>query len=228
MTKTEMESLQSQLLTWPRYRELASIVCPTQLNANYTERLFPLQVGRTMVIPPELVVVDPKIPTLCQLPYPRTTGESLSCGGTRHHRSACPPYAPTPEQTQAKLSQANAVAVIQAENLTDYDHQKQLHYVLLQWEERLKTAGFNIVDSWAAGPCRICEPEQECLGNGKCRQPKLRRFSMEGSGMAVFATCERIADLSGDKDWKLELIENWKLPNQSRNNFKSVVLIAVK
>jgi len=48
------------------------------------------------------------------------------------------------------------------------------------------------------GPCRICEPENECLGEGKCREPKFRRFSMEGSGMGVFLTCDRIAELTGD------------------------------
>jgi predicted metal-binding protein len=129
--------------------------------------------------------------------------------------------------TQGKLSASRAVVVVQAHNLTEYDHQKQLHHTLLAIEEYLGDSGFTVAGSWAAGPCRLCEPEEECLGQGKCRQPKLRRYSMEGSGMAVFLTCDRIANITGDNSWRLELIENWGLVNQSGKTFKSVVAVAV-
>ena len=226
ITQTDLLSLQSQCCGWDRYPDLTNIVHPKRLSSYCLEESH-LIIGRSAVVHPDVIVIDQRIPSLCHIPYLRPDGNLLECGGIRHQRSACPPYAPTPEVTQRKLSRARAAVVVQAEGLTSYDDQKRLHRFLLSIEDDLKAADIEIVGSWTAGPCRICEPEQECLGNGKCHQPKLRRFSMESCGIAVFSTCDRIANLSNDQNWRMELIEDWGLPTQSREDFKSVVLMAV-
>jgi len=187
----------------------------------------PIKLERSFVVHPRLIMVDERIPTLCWHLYKRPDGRLLACGGVRHKRSACPPYAPSPDKTRIALDESRAVVVIQAGGLSEYDQQRQLHRTLLSIEKQLEENAFNVIHSWSVGPCRICEPENECLGEGKCREPKFRRFSMEGSGMGVFLTCDRIAELTGDNFWRLELIDNWELNNQTSKMFKSVVAIAV-
>lgn len=227
LSAQEMLSHQARLFTWDHFLDLEQIVRPEGLS-QACRGVMPGAMIRSFVLSPDVVVVDPEIPALCRAPYRRVDGALLACGGINHQRSACPPYAPAPEETLATLSRSRAVVVIQADGLCSYTDQKRMHLFLLDMEEHLAQAGYMIVGSWSAGPCRICEPEQECLGDGKCRKPKLRRYSMEACGMAVFALCERIASLSHDENWKLEIIENWGLPTQSRTDFKSVVAVAVK
>lgn len=205
---------QSGVERWSRYSELAAMLQVGVLRGiSVEEGVEPIRIINTYIIDPRLVVVDEKVPELCWSEYLRPDGRLLACGGVRHKRSACPPYAPKPAKTKELLSNSQAVVIIQAHDLVEYDNQKQLHRTLLAIEQHLVNGGFNIVGSWAAGPCRICEPENDCLSEGKCRQPKLRRFSMEGSGIAVFLTCGRIAELTRNDSWRLELIRNWELPN---------------
>lgn len=223
-----LTAVQSRLRKWNRYGQLSDLTQLSTLREIGVENgVEPIKVANVYVVDPQIIVVDERIPELCRSKYLRPDGRLIACGGVRHKRSACPPYAPKPEKTREILSQSRAVVVIQAQSLGEYDNQKQLHRSLLAFERHLAKSGFGITGSWAAGPCRICEPENDCLGRGKCRQPKLRRFSMEGSGMAVFLICNRIATLTGNDSWKLELIKNWELPNQSPKTFKSVIAIAI-
>lgn len=221
--------MQAKLDDWERYPELVGLMdvgfirgIPVENGAN------PSMLANSAVIPPEIFVVDKRIPDLCMAQYLRGDDRLLACGGVRRQRSACPPYAPKPEETQEVLLASEAVVVVQAHGLTEYDHQKQLHHTLLAIESFLETRDFDVTGSWTAGPCRLCEPRLECLGQGKCRNPELIRYSMEGSGIAVFLTCDRIAEISQDDSWRMELIENWGLENQSSETFKSVIAIAVE
>lgn len=219
---------QSRLSRWRYYSELLGTTQVSTLREVEVENgLEPMKIARTCVVDPQIIVVDDRIPELCWFEYQRSDGRFLACGGIRHERSACPPYAPKPEKTREILSDSLAVVVIQAQDLKEYDEQKQIHQSLLAFECHLVNNGFSIAGSWTAGPCRICEPENDCLGKGKCRQPRLRRPSMEGGGMAVFSICDRIVALTGDNSWRLELIKNWELTDQSPITFKSVVAVAV-
>ena len=221
--------LQGRLNGWGRYPELISLTQVRVLKDISAEnRVDPLLLANSVVVSPQVLVVDERVPGLCSLKYLRDDGCLLACGGIRHKRSACPPYAPKPAKTQETLSDAKAVVVVQAHNLTEYDHQKQLHHTLLGIEKSLCEKGFIVVGSWSSGPCRLCEPKEDCLGQGKCRLPRLRRYSMEGSGMAVFLTCDRIAQITGDDSWRLKLIEGWDLKAQSSQVYKSVIAVAVK
>lgn len=187
--------------------------------------IAPDKIARVEIVHPEIIMVDDRIPNLCSAKYLRADGKLEACGGIRHKMSACPDFAPKPEETRRVLSDANAVVVVQAEGLTEYNHQGQLHRTLLKIENGVKENNFEVVGSWVAGPCRICP---ECLNDGDCRAPNLRRYSMEGSSIGVFLTCARIAGATGDENWKLDLIRHWGLPNQSSQTFKSVVALAVR
>ena len=226
-----LAAAQEQVKNWDRFAELENITrieILRGLRATAGRRsagLHPDMLARSVVVAPQVVMVDERIPGLCWHEYLRPDGSIRACGGVRNQRSACPGYgAPPPVETQNTLNQSAAVVVIQAHNLRHYDHQRQLHVTLVEIEKHIQSSGFELTASWSAGPCRICP---DCLGEGNCRAPKLRRYSMEGSGMGVFLTCERIAQLTGDQQWSLSLIENWELSNQSSPIFKSVVAIGI-
>jgi len=224
----ELLALQANLEQWPGYSQLSALTRIEVLGEIFVSSGPNPKLEKVFIVHPKLIETDEEISTLCECVYLRPDGRLLPCGGVRHKRSACPPFAPTAEETRKTLNGASAMALFKTADFTEYQRQKDLHRTLLTIEEYLQNNGFEIVGSWSAGPCRVCEPENECLGEGKCRQSKLRRFSLEGSGMAVFLTCARIADITGDNSWQLELIENWGLESQSREAFPSVIAVAVK
>lgn len=224
----QLRLMQKEIEEWEDYSELARLAHVDSLRKLQTSNgIESKRLAESFIVHPQIIAVDNKIPQLCWSLFERPGGRLLACEGVRHQRSACPPFSPSPDATRNMLDEAKAVVVIRADGLTNYDQQRQLHHTLLAFEQHLSNNNFNVIQSWSAGPCRICEPEDDCLGQGKCRQPKKRRFSMEGSGMAVFLTCERIAELTGDNSWRLELIENWGLETRSRETFSSVIAIAV-
>lgn len=220
----QQASLENSFL---RLGELRSLTTLPQLQALRPKGgLAPELLNKSVVVAPAIVVTDERVRTLCQLPYEHPDGRNIGCGGIRHDRSACPPYAPTAEKTRRGLENSQAVLLVQAAGLREYEDQKKLHRTLLALEDHLAGNNFTITGSWAAGPCRACEPE-DCLGGGKCRQPKIRRFSMEGSGMFVFETCDRVALITNDATWNLVLLKDWERPGQSAETFKSVIALGV-
>ncbi len=224
---SDLFAAQAMRQDWDRFSELENSTRIEVLKAiPHKAGLNPVHLARSIIVQPEMVMVDDRIPGLCGHQYLRPDGTIKACGGVRNRRSACPGSgAPLPGDTQKLLDLSKVVLVVQAENLTNYDQQRQLHVTLLGIEKHIQKSGFEITHSWSAGPCRICP---ECLGNGDCRTPQLKRYSMEGSGIGVFLTCERIAQVTEDNHWSLSLIDNWELPNQSSPTFKSVVAIGIR
>ena len=223
----DLASIQARGQSWDKYPELEKI---TQIEAlkciHPAAGLMPEYLARAILVSPEIIMVDDRIPDLCSFPYMRPDGTLQACGGVRSHRSACPGSgAPQPAATRIVLDASKIVLVVQAENLTHYDHQRQLHVTLLAIENDIQKSGFEISGSWSAGPCRIC---LECLGYGDCKAPQLRRYSMEASGIGVFLTCDRIAQVTEDSSWALRLIDHWEWSDQSRPTFKSVAAIGIR
>lgn len=227
-TASQLEVLQGSLERWDNYFRTMDLTEVDTLRGSGVEGgLEPEKLRRSMVVSPALPVVDAQVVGWCGRSYLRSDRSLSPCGGY-YQRSACPPFAPSPGETLRILGQSTGLVVIQAEGLTSYADQKRLHLTLLEVEKHLETRGVEVVCSWSAGPCRLCEPENECLREGRCRQPEGRRFSMEGSGIGVFLLGDEIARMTGDDSWELSLIENWGLQNQSRWEFKSVIALAVK
>jgi len=93
----------------------------------------------------------------------------------------CPPYGLAHEKTRELLSEYSQVMIIEgAPPGLDF------HKNLLDLEKKAFLHGYYKALSFIAGPCTICA---ECPDTGKCRNPKLARPSMEGSGIDVYATC---------------------------------------
>lgn len=221
---SQLEVLQGSLERWGNYfRTLDLAEVDTLRGLGVEGGIEPEKLRRSTVVSPALPVADAQVVGWCGRSYLRRDGSLSPCGGY-YQRSACPPFAPSPGETLRILGEATGLVVIQAEGLTSYADQKKFHLTLLEVEKHLETRGVEVVCTWSAGPCRLCEPEQECLGQGKCRRPKERRFSMEGSGIGVFSLGDRVAQITGDKSWRFKLIDNW----QPGMPFKSMVAVAVK
>ncbi|MCG8551095.1 MAG: DUF2284 domain-containing protein, partial [Desulfobacterales bacterium] len=93
----------------------------------------------------------------------------------------CPPNGLAHEKTRELLSEYAQVMIIEgAPPGLDF------HTNLLDLEKKAFLHGYYRALSFIAGPCTICT---ECPDTGKCRNPKLARPSMEGSGIDVYATC---------------------------------------
>ncbi len=132
----------------PHIKELVGITAIISPQLLHPENgLDPQQLTRSVILHPSILITDQRIPDLCQLPYLRPDRRNLGCGGIRHQRSACPPYAPSSAETRETLDKAKAVVLIQATGLTEYDDQKRLHVTLMAIEEHLADFGFNVTAS---------------------------------------------------------------------------------
>jgi predicted metal-binding protein len=94
----------------------------------------------------------------------------------------CPPNGNDPGETKELLSEYSYALILEGA-----PPGKDFHYKLLELEKRAFLAGFYKAFAFIAGPCSMCP---ECSKTGECRNPKLARPSMEGSGIDVYATCE--------------------------------------
>ena len=98
-------------------------------------------------------------------------GESLTC----------PPYSPTPEQTQKILDCYKKAILIHCQSPVVADISK----IVLKIETAAFLAGYYKALGMGAGPCRLCA---QC-GKGKgCRHGDDARPSMEACGIDVYST----------------------------------------
>jgi len=104
----------------------------------------------------------------------------FGCGGFGEGRT-CPPYSPTPEQTQEILDSFRKAILIHCHSRSVVDISK----IALEIEKEAFLAGYYKALSMGAGPCRLCK---ECNVKGSCRHPEDARPSMEACGIDVFST----------------------------------------
>ncbi len=95
----------------------------------------------------------------------------------------CPPFGLEHDQTE-KLLKEYSYAVL----LEGAPPGKDFHKRLLELEKQTFLNGCHKALVFIAGPCSLCE---SCPEDGNCRNPKMARPSMEGSGIDVYATCEK-------------------------------------
>lgn len=209
------------------------------INTSYVHSLDPERgklVERVAWIPAKLIIVDERIRSMCQnlflLPreYAEKTGVNFGpCPGFGN-LSACPPYSLTSKEVKSKLDSADIFIALQSKNFIEPPGIPAWQDILVNKlkKEIEKVKGKDSVTiAFGAGPCRLCYPKS-CLGNGRCRIPTRRVFSLESTGVAVAQLCKDIAMLTGESDWKIKFIKYFATPKQTQKEWKLTFGVAVK
>lgn len=103
-------------------------------------------------------------------------------------RLTCPPYSPTPEETERVLSEYGICLLVRFGPCREagYEDGVNVHEAMFQLEREAFLAGYYAAFSLACGPCPYCD---ECnVKEGACRHPERARPSMEACGIDVYAT----------------------------------------
>ena len=93
----------------------------------------------------------------------------------------CPPYSPTPEQTQKVLDCFKKAVLIHCES----GSKKDISQIAVEIEKAAFFLGYYKAWAMGAGPCRICP---SCNVKALCRHSYKARPSMEACGIDVFRT----------------------------------------
>ena len=101
-------------------------------------------------------------------------GESLTC----------PPYSPTPEQTQKILDCYKKAILVHRRSSSVVNISK----IVVQMEKEAFLAGYYKALAMGSGPCMFCA---ECNLKGECRHSEKARPSMEACGIDVFSTVRK-------------------------------------
>jgi len=102
----------------------------------------------------------------------------FGCGGYGATLT-CPPYSPTPEQTQATIDCFNKALLIHGDKHT------RISKIAVALERELFLAGYYKAFAFGSGPCRLC---RSCDVTKSCKNPSLARPSMEAAGIDVYQT----------------------------------------
>jgi len=93
----------------------------------------------------------------------------------------CPPYSPTPDETQKILNSFKKAILIHCQSGSKVDISK----IVIKIEREAFLAGYYKALGMGAGPCRLCT---QCNLKGECRHREEARPSMEACGIDVYAT----------------------------------------
>lgn len=94
----------------------------------------------------------------------------------------CPPFGLDHNQTEQLLKEYSHAIILEGA-----PPGREFHNMLLDLEKQAFLDGYHKAFVFIAGPCLLCT---SCPEDGNCRNPKMARPSMEGSGIDVYATCE--------------------------------------
>ncbi|ADG81424.1 DUF2284 domain-containing protein [Thermincola potens] len=114
-----------------------------------------------------------------------TDWADLKCrfGCSGYGKGHCPPNSLPPQKTRDLLKDYSRALLLKGQPPTR-DFQRRV----LQAEREAFKAGFHKAFVFWAGPCSLCD---SCATDGKCRNTRDARPSMEGAGIDVFATVRR-------------------------------------
>ncbi len=101
----------------------------------------------------------------------------FGCGGF-NQRLTCPPYTPTPAETQAVLACYKRAILVHCTG------DARPTAVVSKLERDVFVAGYYKTFAYGEGPCRLCD---KC-STERCAHPREARPSMEACGIDVFAT----------------------------------------
>lgn len=124
-------------------------------------------------------------------------GESLTC----------PPYSPTPEQTQKILNSFKKAILIHC----DSNSKRDISEIVVEIEKEAFLSGFYKAWGMGAGPCRFCP---SCNLKAGCRHPEEARPSMEACGIDVYKTAR-------NNGFKIEVV---RFPRDKANYFGLVLI----
>lgn len=204
---------------WEKEKErLRDIV----LKAKAADKKVTDEVFRAGLMNPLGAAIREEIKSFCAIPYRRQTGPPTPCEGITYGWKGCPPHSPPTEETTSLLFAADAFLILQFSGLRHHAFQKHVHEFTLTLEGKLADAGWEVLQSYGTGPCRLCAGG--CAPGGDCRQPGRRRFALESCGFWVPSLCRAAArfPLCGDGDWEIEWIRDWNLPSQSPRTCRAV------
>ena len=100
----------------------------------------------------------------------------------------CPPYSPSPEQTQKMLREyrRGMLLTYRVESAEEeYRLRKRMKKAIAGLERELFLSGYYNAFGMTSGPCNLCE---KCDVTQPCKLPRLARPSMEACGIDVFST----------------------------------------
>jgi predicted metal-binding protein len=142
------------------------------------------------VISTENVFVDAWVRQKCQ----------YGCGGYGRYFT-CPPYSPTPDETQKVLQGYEYAMLIEFSGLKTGVGNPDIHEIMFDLERLAFLNGLYKAFAYAGGPCRFCQscPASEIENPNKfsrrlCKNPSKVRPAMEACGIDVFKTA-RMADI---------------------------------
>ncbi len=119
----------------------------------------------------------------------------------------CPPYSPTPKETQKILDCFKKAILIHCQDRSKVDISK----IVSKIEKETFLAGYYKALGMGAGPCRLC---RECDIKAECRHREEARPSMEACGIDVFRTVR-------NNGFGIETLDS----NKCRANYFGLVLI---
>lgn len=117
----------------------------------------------------------------------------------------CPPYSPTPEQTQKVLDCFKQAILVHSADEAD------ISGIVYKIEKEAFLAGFYKAFAMGAGPCDLCP---SCNTDKTCRHPYKARPSMEASGIDVYKTAR-------NNGYKIEVLK----ATNCKENYFGLVLV---
>ncbi len=114
---------------------------------------------------------------------PEWTQMRCEFGCDRHSSPGCPPYVPDGSKTTKVLESYSLALLLEGEPPT-----RTFQRLVLSAEKEAFISGFYKAFAFWAGPCSLCPT---CVTDGRCRNRKEMRPSMEGAGIDVFETVRR-------------------------------------
>jgi predicted metal-binding protein len=135
----------------------------------YIDKALRMKARAAKVIDAETIVVAQWVLAKCR----------FGCPGYGD-RLTCPPYSPTPDQTQKMIDAYKAGLLIHGGENTP------INRIAVKLEKRMFLDGHEKAFAMGAGPCFLCE---DCpVESGQCKYPEEARPSMEACGIDVFST----------------------------------------
>ncbi len=127
---------------------------------------FTLRAG--MMYPANSVIGE-RIMEFCRLPYRTVEGSIAACPGALGNWKGCPPHSPAVSETIGLLSGARTLLIMQFEGSEGDGRQGATHLFTARVTGDLHEEGFNILEAYSCGPCRLCA--SGCGENEECSGP---------------------------------------------------------
>jgi hypothetical protein len=172
------------------------------------------------LMPPARTIVDASIQELCGLPYRTPHGDIPACPGLTDGLFGCPPHAPPVDETRSLLRKATGLLVLQFGGREGSAPQGEIHHFLLQVSKALVAAGYDVMETYASGPCKVCP--KGCGTTEECRFPNRRLFAFEACGIWVNSLVEAARPypvLNGGPE-PVEWLVDWRLPTQNTDSIR--------